>query len=198
MNNGKKRAAFPLAASGTALLLVTALLVFMPFLRGAQVSSQLEKTAEALDSMLSGHGIKGGADNLPAMPILIYENTDYIALLTFDRAGVCLPVREVRDGDDRTAGPFREEGSVYENTLVIGGMDLRGQFCFFDEADIGDTVRLTDMRGGESVYEICKVKRSGKADWASYREQGADLILYSFTPYRKKYCVVMCKKKTGK
>ena len=179
---------------GAALLLLAALIVMDPIIKGKRAAAGLQKIAETLDCMLPGHDTAGFSETLPYMPILVYEKTDYSALLDFDRLHFSFPVREAPDGDDGTKGPFRSSGSVYENTLVIGGMNIGGQFGFFDQLDISDTLRVTDMRGRVFFYEITAVKRPKNPDWDALREQGADLILYSYTPYRTEYRIVMCRR----
>ena len=175
---------------------MTALLLLLPYIKGAYAAKGLSAAAEQITALLPGHGITGFSDILPAMPLLAYGQNDYSALLTVGNEKLCLPVREPKDGDDGTAGPFRDSGSVYENTLVIGGMNIEGQFGCLTRTDIGDPIMLTDMRGRNFHYQVLMIRRTGSPDWDAFRAQGADLILYAFTPYRDVSCVVLCRRQT--
>ena len=193
----RKKSAFPrLLACAAVLLCMTAMLLLLPFFKGAYAARGRPVTAGQITALLPGHGITGFSDILPAMPLLAYGQNDYSALLTVENENLCLPIREPKDGDDGTEGPFRDSGSVYDNTLVIGGMNIGGQFGCFARMDIGDPILLTDMRGRDFYYRVLMIRRTRSPDWDAFRAQGADLILYAFTPYRDVSCVVLCRKQT--
>lgn len=195
MSRRRKTVSRVLAAVGALFLLAALISLYAPYRKAHKAAAKLPEIAQALIDLLPRTKTQDFPTSLPSMPIRVYEGTDYIALVEFPAFDVCLPVRaEYADGNAGLC-PFLESGSAYDGDLLIGGIRARGQFDFFDRVDIGDAVWLTDMRGGKYLYEVITVRHSRKLDMESYRERGAEAVIYSYQPYAPGCLAVLCRRK---
>ncbi|MBQ1226118.1 MAG: sortase [Clostridia bacterium] len=128
----------------------------------------------------------------PSMPVLQIDGVDYVALLEIRSLGALLPIADKWDSDKLFVSPARFCGSVYDHTLVIGGVDSTGQFDFCDKIDNGTLVTVTDMTGTQFTYTVERVDRSKKAEneWLTGTEY--DLTLYCRDNYSMEYIAVRC------
>ncbi len=127
-----------------------------------------------------------------AMPLLSCEGVDYAALFSYPRFSVELPVAAVWDTDLVRETPCRFTGSPYDGTLVIGGIDSVGQFGFFPEVDIGDTVVLTDMMGYEFTYTVSTVKHAKNSKASTMIDGRYDLTLFAKDNKSGDWLLVRC------
>ena len=89
-------------------------------------------------------------------------------------------------------GPARYWGSVYDNSLVIGGMDDVNQFGFCDKIAHDTVVTVTDMTGVTFNYTVCIVSRTQQADAQWLMDEEYDLTIFCYDMYSMEYIAVRC------
>ena len=88
--------------------------------------------------------------------------------------------------------PCRFWGSAYDNSLIVGGSDRKGQFDFCSRLDLGDKIRITDMTGTEFSYEVVRIDRRKQADLQTFEEVDCDLTLFVRDSSTLNYIIVRC------
>lgn len=136
-------------------------------------------------------GVAGSVSD-SAMPVLEMGKEDYIALVEVPGFGVTLPVCSSWDVGKLSGSPCRFWGSVYDNSLVIGGSDQKGQFDFCDRINPGAVITVTALNGEEFKYQVARVDRAkhAKAEWLM--EETYDLTLFVRAAYSLEYIAVRC------
>lgn len=152
-----------------------------------------DKIAAYLDSILPTRtiGVKEDRSN-KTMPAVTYNGQDYAALLSVPRFSVKLPVRAAWDKNAVNRVPCRFTGSVYDGTLIIGGVDAGGQFDFVPEIDIGDELTVTDMKGEVFTYTVSTVKHAKNAKAETLTDTGYDLTLFAKDKKTGDWLLVRC------
>ena len=115
------------------------------------------------------------------MAALSVDGTDYVAIVEVPRFEVKLPVADGWDTRRVKHVPCRFSGSVYDGTMVIGGVDTAEQFAFVSSADVGDEVRLTAMTGEVFTYRVKSVRHAKNADAETLSSGDGDLTLFAKT-----------------
>ena len=126
----------------------------------------------------------------PAMPVLQLEGEDYSGLIQVPAFGVCLPLGS--DWDSRTVSryPCRFSGSVYDNSLIVGGS--KDQFDFCSRIDLGDHVTVTDMTGARFSYEVVRIDRRAHAEATVLQEGNFHLTLFAPDEATGNYIILRC------
>lgn len=166
-----------------------------------QAKSVQRKTAvitDKIEALLpdTSPGFPGDYTNA-MMPVLQIEGNDYAGLLQIPAYGLTMPIADIWDESSVFFCPVRYFGSVYDNTMIVGGSDQPGQFDFFDRMQPGDTVRITDMLGAEFSYTVQRIDRSGSADYEKLSSGDYPLTLFVRSAYSKEYLLVRCVLKTS-
>ena len=125
-----------------------------------------------------------------AMAVLSIEGEDFVGLLEMPRYGSVLPV--AAGWGDVSRYPCRFEGSVYDGTLCIGATSQKGQYDFYREISVGDSVCFTDMEGNQFSYRVTDIRYEDHADQAALRRKEADLVLFIKNVYAMEYILVFC------
>ena len=125
-----------------------------------------------------------------AMPALSLEGTDFIGILEMPRYGSVLPV--CADWGQPSRYPCRFDGSVYNGTMQIGATSQKGQYDFYREISVGDTIFFTDMEGNRYAYSVTDLRYEKHADQAALRRRDADLTLFIKNMYSFEYIIVFC------
>ena len=136
-------------------------------------------------------GIPGDYSN-PTMPVLEIDGTDYVAKLEIPAYGLELPVADQWNNRLFYDTPARFHGSVYDNTLVIGGGDYVHQFAFCSQIDLGVEIHVTDMIGTRYTFSVARIERGKRADWEWLTGSEYDLTLYCRDSYSMEYIAVRC------
>jgi len=127
-----------------------------------------------------------------AMPVLELEGTDFCGILEIPAYGVRLPIgNQWRSGDTRKY-PCRFRGSVYDNTLAIGGSDQAGQLPFCDRIQLGERIVVTDLMGMEYSYCLTRVDRNKSAEAVWLTESEADLTIFVRDATSLEYLALRC------
>ena len=122
------------------------------------------------------------------MPAAQINGEDIIGIIEFNSPRVILPL-----GDGWKKGisyPKRFSGSVYDNSLVIGGYYSAGQFDCLKKTDIGGTVTVTDMTGAQFSYRITDIKRKKSADADFLKDSAYDITLFVRDTKSLEYIIV--------
>lgn len=189
----KKRKIPLLPALGVGLILISLSLLIILQVRthmGAQQSRRIVSKMEALLPERTP-GIPGTAPD-SGMPVLEMEGEDYAALLEVPAFGIVLPVADQWDGSNLLASPARFFGSVYDNTLIIGGTDDPQQFGFCDEIEHGAQITVTDMTGARFAYTVCGIARADHAEASWLMDKECDLTLFCRSASSLEYIAVRC------
>lgn len=128
----------------------------------------------------------------PVMPVLQVDAKDYVGLLKVPAYGLTLPIANEWSKFHVFSCPARFYGSVYDNTMIIGGNDQTGQFDFFDRMNPGDHVRITDMMGTEFSYTVDRIDRAKSAEYEKLASGGYPLTLFVRNAYSAEYILVRC------
>ncbi len=131
----------------------------------------------------------------PIMPVLQMDETDYAGVLKIPAYGCTLPIANEWNRLHVYSCPARFYGSVYDNTMIIGGTDQPGQFNFFDRMNPGDNVRITDMLGAEFSYTVDRIDRAKSAAYETLSSGGYPLTLFVRSAYSAEYILVRCRTK---
>lgn len=156
---------------------------------------ELENTTRLLqhiDTLLPERSAGVVTDTDRPMPELTLEGYGVVAVLELPAYGVRLPVGNRWEEQSWTAHPQRFSGTVYNQTLVIGGSDRAGQLECLSRMEIGDTVTITDMTGGVFTYEVARVDRSDSAEAEKLADPTAHLTLFVRDAYSLEYILVRC------
>lgn len=154
------------------------------------------ETVEFMEKVIPARkaGIKEDLSN-PEMPSVRFEGCDYDALFEYGRFSVKLPVSSSWDRKNVNYVPCRFTGSVYDGTLIIGGVDAEGQFDFISQTDIGDTVTVTDMKGNVFTYGVEKVIHAKNAKASKLRDDNFDLTFFAKDKKSGSWLLVRCSMK---
>ena len=138
--------------------------------------------------------VEGDPENYsnPAMPVLQLQEGDFSCLIEIISLGVSLPVESSWDSADISRFPHRFWGSVYDNSLILGGSNHKGQFDFCTKLDLGDPVLITDMTGTQFSYEVVRIDRRQQVDLDVLQEFDCDLTLFVRDGSSRNYIIVRC------
>jgi len=150
-----------------------------------------QKIAVQLEALLPEKTVGVPSESDAPMPVLEIDGVDYVALLEIPGYGVKLPVSDEWDGKNLYATPSRFSGSTYDNSLIIGGNDLK-QFSFCDQIENGAQVLVTDLTGAQFTYTVVAVDRAKHAEAQWLAEEGTDLTLFCADTYSMGYIAVRC------
>ena len=124
------------------------------------------------------------------MSALSVEGIDFVGIVEFPGYGSVLPV--AADWGKSTRYPCRFGGSIYDGTLQVGATTQRGQYDFYRELSVGDTVFYTDMEGNRYRFEVSGLRYEKHVDQASLQRQDAALTLFIKNIYSFEYLMVFC------
>ncbi len=126
------------------------------------------------------------------MPVLQLEGQELVAILEIPEYSVRLPVHATWGQGSALGIPRRFTGSAYDNTIVIGGSDQKGQFDCFDKIEPDTRVTLTDMTGAEFAYRIDQIQRSDSAEADILMDDNYALTLFTRDATTMDYLILRC------
>ena len=124
------------------------------------------------------------------MPVLSLDGVDFAGILEIPRYDSALPVCNTWGQPSRY--PCRFSGSIYDGTLKIGAACQAGQYDFFREISVGDSLYFTDMEGNRYAYEVKDLRYEKHADEAALMGEEAALTLFIKNVYAFEYIIVFC------
>jgi sortase A len=125
-----------------------------------------------------------------AMPVLSLDGRDFVGILEIPRFDSSLPVGA--DWGNASRYPCRFSGSVYDGSLRIGATSQPGQYDFFREISVGDSLYFTDMTGNRYGYVVADIRYTTHANVENVDSQEADLLLFIQNVYAFEYIRIYC------
>ena len=124
------------------------------------------------------------------MSVLSVDGTDFVGIVELPRYGSMLPV--CADWGKPSKYPCRFNGSIYDGTMQIGATTQTGQYDFYRELSVGDTVIYTDVEGNRYTFAITGLRYEKHADQAALQNKEAPLTLFIKNIYSFEYLIVFC------
>lgn len=124
------------------------------------------------------------------MSTLSIDGTDFVGILEFPQHESALPVCD--DWGKPSKHPCRFNGSVYDRTMQIGGTSQKGQYDFYRDISVGDSVFFTDMEGNRFSYTVTDIRYEKNADKSTLQRKEASLTLFIKNVYAFEYIVIYC------
>ena len=158
--------------------------------RAADTAAEL---AVQLDALLPPRtsGIAGSYTNTE-MPALELSGQDFIGILEIPAFQRALPIGKNWDARKTDEFPRRFWGSAYDNSLILGGSNQKGQFDFISQIQNGDHVFVTDMTGTQFSYVVENIHRSKSAQADVLLDESAALTLFARETNSLDYIIVRC------
>lgn len=129
------------------------------------------------------------------MPSMELDGNDFSGIINIPLYNTELPVCNEWDKNNVGKYPHRFTGSIYDNSLIIGGSDNIGQFDFMKNISVGDNVHFTDTMGGRFSYVVSSIRITDDVSLDSLSNDDADLTFFARNSYGFDYTVVRCKLK---
>ena len=124
------------------------------------------------------------------MSVLSVDGTDFVGIVELPRYGSSLPV--CAEWGESSKYPCRFSGSVYDGTMQIGATTQKGQYDFYRELSVGDTVIYTDAEGNQYTFAITSIRNEKHADQTALSHGSAPLTLFIKNIYSFEYLIVFC------
>ncbi len=156
-------------------------------------ASEARQTAEILYSYLPPiqNGIPEERVN-PAMPVLEIDGNNYAGILEIPAYNTFLPIGGQWDRMKILRYPCIYTGSIFEDSLILGGSDTAGQLGFIKKISVGEQIWITDMTGIRICYEVSEIERTTDVSADHLTGKEADLIMFARNTYALDYTVVRC------
>ena len=124
------------------------------------------------------------------MPAIEISGEDIIGVIEFEPFNLSLPIGSKWEKSKNISYPKKFSGSVYDNSLVIGGYYCEGQFDILKRLNIGNRIIVTDMTGAQFNYEVKDIKRKKSAEIDFLTDETADLTLFVRDSKSLEYIIV--------
>jgi hypothetical protein len=124
------------------------------------------------------------------MSVLSVDGIDFVGLLELPRYESVLPV--CADWGKTSRYPCHFTGSIYDGTMQLGATTQKGQYDFYRELSVGDTIHYTDVEGNRYTFTITSLCSEKHADQAALQRKEAALTLFIKNIYSFEYLVAFC------
>ena len=124
------------------------------------------------------------------MATLSLDGTNFVGIVEMPKYGSSLPVGA--DWGKVAKYPCRFSGSIYDRSMQIGATTQKGQYDFYREISVGDSVLYTDMEGNRFAYTVSDIRYEKHADQATLQKEDAALTLFIKNIYAFEYIVIFC------
>ena len=124
------------------------------------------------------------------MSTLSIDGTDFVGILELPRFESVLPV--CAKWGSPAKYPCRFSGSVYDRTMQIGGTSQKGQYDFYRDISVGDSVFFTDMEGNRFSYSVTNICYEKNANQSTLQRKDASLTLFVKNVYAFEYIIIYC------
>lgn len=125
-----------------------------------------------------------------AMSALSVDGLDFVGIVEFPGYDSTLPV--CGDWGNVTRYPCRFSGSIYDGSLQLGATTQKGQYSFYREISLGDTVLFTDVEGNRYTFQVTAMRYENRIDQAVMQREEADLTLFVKNIYSFEYLIIFC------
>ena len=178
--------------SGTVMMaaaLVTLLFWQWNIHASAKAAGEYVHTLRALIPEPQGAVPEQRQDN--AMAVLSLNGTDFVGILEMPKFDSSLPVGA--DWGNTSRYPCCFSGSVYDCSIRIGATSQPGQYDFYREISVGDSLYFTDMTGNRYRYVVEDIRYTRHAGEETPDSREADLTLFIQNVYAFEYIQIYCK-----
>ena len=124
------------------------------------------------------------------MSVLSVDGTYFVGIVELPRFKSTLPV--CADWGKNFKYPCRFSGSIYDGTMQVGATTQKGQYDFYRELSMGDTVIYTDAEGNRYTFSITSLVYEKHIDQDALQQKEAALTLFIKNIYSFEYLVVFC------
>ena len=173
-------------------LLVIGLLALFIWQWNIISSIQKSKTyVEILNNLIpepQGAVLEERRDN--SMSVLSIDGADFVGIIEMPGYESALPVSA--DWGHLTKYPCRFSGSIYDGTMQIGATSQKGQYDFYREISVGDTVIFMDAAGNRYTYTVTNLQYKSHADQTVLNREESALTLFVKNVYDFVYLIVSC------
>lgn len=128
------------------------------------------------------------------MPVVRYEDQDYIGLLEIPALGLKLPVMSEWSYPRLKKAPCRYTGTAYLDNLVISAHNYERHFGKLKELREGSRVMFTDADGNRFSYRVVLIETLMPTDIRDMTSGEFDLTLFTCTVGGKHRVTVRCDK----
>lgn len=153
-----------------------------------QKSETYVKTLRNLIPETQGSVPEERRDN--SMSVLSIDGADFVGIIEMPRYESTLPV--CANWGHLTKYPCRFSGSIYDSTMQIGATSQKGQYDFYREISVGDTVIFTDVEGNQYTYTVTNLQYESHADQATLNREESALTLFIKNVYDFEYLIISC------
>lgn len=151
------------------------------------VSSVTDQIETALPPRSQGTAEKRYYSQMPMMNI---DGNDYIGMIEVPFIHVKLPVYSCWDEYIVRSVPCRYSGSIYDSTLIVGGINTGEVFDFLTVLNKGEIINFIDMTGKIYTFSINDIYHHTEFDVDT---TDGGLILFSYLNDVSKYIFISCK-----
>ena len=124
------------------------------------------------------------------MSVLSVDGIDFVGLVELPHYESALPV--CADWGKISKYPCCFRGSIYDGTMQIGATTQKGQYDFYRELSVGDTVIYTDVEGNRYTFAITGLCYAKHVNQAALQQKDAALTLFIKNIYSFEYLIVFC------
>ena len=177
--------------SGTLMIaaaLVTLLFWQLNIHTSAKAAGEYVQTIRTLIPEPQGAVPEQRQDN--AMAVLCLDGRDFVGILEMPRFDSSLPVGA--EWGNASRFPCRFSGSVYDGSIRIGATSQPGQYDFFREISVGDSLYFTDMTGNRYSYVVEDIRYISHTDAKNPDSRESDLMLSIQNLYAFEYIRIYC------
>lgn len=177
--------------AGTLLLMAACAILFLwqwNIHASQQQTQDYVHTLRSLIPEVQNVALEAKKDN--SMPLLSLDGKDFIGILEMPLYESTLPV--CADWGNPSQYPRCLSGSIYDRSIQIGATSQAGQYDFYRELSVGDSVFFTDMEGNRYALEISDLRYKKHADQTALQSCDAALTLFIKNVYAFEYLIVFC------
>ena len=124
------------------------------------------------------------------MSALSVDGIDFVGLIELPQYESTLPVCAAWGKASKY--PCRFDGSIYDGTLQIGATTQKGQYDFYRELSVGDSVIYTDAEGNRYTFVITSMRYEKHANEDTLQSEEGALKLFIKNIYSFEYLIVFC------
>ena len=173
-------------------LLVSAMVVLFSWQWGIYSSIRLTKECVgAIHELIpTSQGAALEERNNNSLATVSVKNEDFVGIIEFPRFESELPV--CANWGNLTKYPCLFDGSIYNGSLKIGATSQKGQYDFYRDINVGDSVLFTDAEGNQYSLAIKDIRYEKSADETALNKETAPLVLFVKNVYAFEYIVIYC------
>ena len=185
-----------LEIAGISLLALSLGMLLLSGVLQKQWAAEARETAELLSTYLPQiqNGLPDDRVN-PTMPVLEIDGNNYAGTLEIPAYDTFLPIGGQWSRTKILRYPCIYTGSIFDDSLILGGSDAPGQLDFMKKISNGDLLWITDMTGIRMCYEVSAIERTTDVSAEHLSKKESDLILFVRNTYAFDYTVVRCTRK---